>query len=65
MSWKECKCLKVIDNVITVLKLQEPMEKRFFVNYVQKNTKQENAFEAIERNFMQKSMEVHKLTYVT
>ena len=65
MSWQECRCLKVIDNVITVLKLQEPMEKRFFVNYVQKNTKQENAFEAIERNFIKKSMEVHKLRYVT
>ena len=65
MSWQECKCLKVIDNVITMIKLQEPMEKRFFVNYVQKTTKQEKPFEAIERNFSKKSMEVHKLRYVT
>ena len=32
-------CTWMIDNVITILKLQQPMEKRFFVNYVQKNTK--------------------------
>ena len=50
----------MIDNVIVVLNLQEPMEKRFIVNYVQKTSEQEKSFEDIERNYMQNSMEVQE-----
>ena len=45
MSWQKCKFENVIDNVITVLNLQEPMEKRFIVNDVQKVSEQEKGTE--------------------
>ena len=45
MSWQKCKFENVIDNVITVLNLQEPMEKRFIVNYGQKVSEQEKGTE--------------------
>ena len=45
MSWQKCKLENVIDIVITVLNLQEPIEKRFIVNYVQKVSEQEKGTE--------------------
>ena len=50
MSWQKCKLENVIGNVITVLNLQEPMEKRFIVKYVQKVSEQEKALKAWRGN---------------
>ena len=51
MSWQHiCKLENVTANVITVLNLQEPMEKRFIVNYVQKVSEQEKALKAWRGN---------------
>ena len=50
MSWQKCKFENVIDNVIVVLNLQEPMEKRFIVKYVQKVSEQEKALKAWRGN---------------
>ena len=58
MSWQKCKLENVIDIVITVLNLQEPIEKRFIVNYVQKVSEQEKGLEDMERNLMQNCMEI-------
>ena len=49
----------------TALNIQEPIEKRLFVNYVQKTPEQEDTSEDIKRNYMLNSMEVQELRNVT
>ena len=48
--------MKRVEHVITVINLQEPMEKGFIVNYVHKES-----FRDMERNSMQNSMEIQEL----
>ena len=53
--------MKRVEHVITVINLQEPMEKGFIVNYVHKASEEEESFRDMERNSMQNSMEIQEL----
>ena len=55
--------MKRVEHVITVINLQEPMEKGLIVNYVQKASKEEESFRNMERNSMQNFMVIQELRY--
>ena len=53
--------MKRVEHMITVINLQEPMEKGFIVNYVKKASEEKESLKDMERNSMPNSMEIQEL----